>query len=160
MLLSPIEWPTHKKGVGRPTTRRSGRSLSAISCTMWLCCAAQLEAVRRTIERSCSPRAGVKVNIREGRSGHESQLGSGVIPCHVRHVGSALAHRGHWRLRCRSCLRNRPCFVWRAFPRLPRRNASEAEVNSRTPNNSLERTQPRRDFMYDVAMLRRSARGR
>jgi hypothetical protein len=28
------------------------------------------------------------------------------------------------------------------------------------PNNSLERTQPGRDVMYDVAMLRRSARGR
>jgi len=28
------------------------------------------------------------------------------------------------------------------------------------PNNSLERTQPQRGFMYDVAMLRRSARGR
>ena len=28
------------------------------------------------------------------------------------------------------------------------------------PNNSLERTQPQRDFMYDVAVLRRSARGR
>jgi hypothetical protein len=28
------------------------------------------------------------------------------------------------------------------------------------PNNSLERTQPERDFMYDVAVLRRSARGR
>jgi len=27
-------------------------------------------------------------------------------------------------------------------------------------NNSLERTQPQRDFMYDVAVLRRSARGR
>src|SRR3990172_5896061 len=27
-------------------------------------------------------------------------------------------------------------------------------------NNSLERTQPKRDFMYDVAVLRRSARGR
>jgi len=27
-------------------------------------------------------------------------------------------------------------------------------------NNSLERTQPQRDFMYDVAMLRRSARSR
>jgi hypothetical protein len=28
------------------------------------------------------------------------------------------------------------------------------------PNNSLERTQPQREFMYDVEMLRRSARGR
>ena len=28
------------------------------------------------------------------------------------------------------------------------------------PNHSLERTQPQRDFMYDVAALRRSARGR
>ena len=28
------------------------------------------------------------------------------------------------------------------------------------PNHSLERTQPQRDFMYDVGMLRRSARGR
>ena len=28
------------------------------------------------------------------------------------------------------------------------------------PNNSLERTQPQRGFMYDVAVLRRSARGR
>ncbi len=28
------------------------------------------------------------------------------------------------------------------------------------PNNSLERTQPERDFMYDVDRLRRSARGR
>src|SRR3990172_8823798 len=28
------------------------------------------------------------------------------------------------------------------------------------PNNSLERTQPQREFMYDVAVLRRSARGR
>ena len=27
-------------------------------------------------------------------------------------------------------------------------------------NNSLERTQPQREFMYDVALLRRSARGR
>jgi len=27
-------------------------------------------------------------------------------------------------------------------------------------NNSLERTQPQRDFMYDVALLRRSARSR
>ena len=27
-------------------------------------------------------------------------------------------------------------------------------------NNSLERTQPQRGFMYVVAMLRRSARGR
>ena len=27
-------------------------------------------------------------------------------------------------------------------------------------NNSLERTQPQRDFKYDVAMLRRSARSR
>jgi hypothetical protein len=27
-------------------------------------------------------------------------------------------------------------------------------------NNSLERTQPQRDFMYEVAVLRRSARGR
>jgi len=33
-------------------------------------------------------------------------------------------------------------------------------VNGSTPNNSLERTQPQRDFMYDVAVLRRSARGR
>src|SRR3989304_4680764 len=30
----------------------------------------------------------------------------------------------------------------------------------RRANNSLERTQPRRGLMYDVAMLRRSARGR
>ena len=28
------------------------------------------------------------------------------------------------------------------------------------PNHSLERTQPQRDFMYDVAELPRSARGR
>jgi hypothetical protein len=28
------------------------------------------------------------------------------------------------------------------------------------PNNSLERTQPQREFMYDVAVLRRSARSR
>jgi hypothetical protein len=28
------------------------------------------------------------------------------------------------------------------------------------PNHSLERTQPQREFMYDVAMLRRSSRGR
>lgn len=28
------------------------------------------------------------------------------------------------------------------------------------PNNSLERTQPHRDFMYDMEKLRRSARGR
>jgi hypothetical protein len=28
------------------------------------------------------------------------------------------------------------------------------------PNNSLERTQPQRGFMYDVAVLRRSARSR
>jgi hypothetical protein len=28
------------------------------------------------------------------------------------------------------------------------------------PNNSLERTQPQHEFMYDVAVLRRSARGR
>jgi|RifCSP16_2_1023846.scaffolds.fasta_scaffold09583_4 hypothetical protein len=28
------------------------------------------------------------------------------------------------------------------------------------PNNSLERTQPQRDFKYDVAVLRRSARSR
>ena len=28
------------------------------------------------------------------------------------------------------------------------------------PNNSLERTQPQRGFMCDVAVLRRSARGR
>ena len=28
------------------------------------------------------------------------------------------------------------------------------------PNNSLERTQPQRGFMHDVAVLRRSARGR
>ena len=28
------------------------------------------------------------------------------------------------------------------------------------PNNSLERTQPQRGFMYYVAVLRRSARGR
>ena len=27
-------------------------------------------------------------------------------------------------------------------------------------NHSLERTQPQRGFMYDVAVLRRSARGR
>jgi len=27
-------------------------------------------------------------------------------------------------------------------------------------NNSLQRTQPQRGFMYDVAVLRRSARGR
>jgi hypothetical protein len=27
-------------------------------------------------------------------------------------------------------------------------------------NNSLERTQPQRGFMYDVAVLRRSAQGR
>jgi len=27
-------------------------------------------------------------------------------------------------------------------------------------NNSLERTQPQRDFMYGIGMLRRSARGR
>ena len=31
---------------------------------------------------------------------------------------------------------------------------------SRPHNNSLERTQPQRDFMYDGAVLRRSARGR
>jgi len=30
----------------------------------------------------------------------------------------------------------------------------------RLANNSLERTQPQRDFMYDVAELRRSARSR
>ena len=30
----------------------------------------------------------------------------------------------------------------------------------RQHNNSLERTQPQRYFMYDVAVLRRSARGR
>jgi hypothetical protein len=29
-----------------------------------------------------------------------------------------------------------------------------------SPNNSLERTQPQRGFMYDVAVLRGSARGR
>ena len=28
------------------------------------------------------------------------------------------------------------------------------------PKNPLERTQPRREFIYDVAVLRRSARGR
>jgi len=28
------------------------------------------------------------------------------------------------------------------------------------PNHSLERTQPQREFMYDVAVLRRSAQGR
>jgi hypothetical protein len=28
------------------------------------------------------------------------------------------------------------------------------------PNNSLERTQPQREFMYDLAVLRRSARSR
>ena len=28
------------------------------------------------------------------------------------------------------------------------------------PNHSLERTQPQRDFMYDVGELRRSARSR
>ena len=32
--------------VSRRTTRWSGRSLSAVSCTIWLCCAAELEAVR------------------------------------------------------------------------------------------------------------------
>jgi hypothetical protein len=32
--------------------------------------------------------------------------------------------------------------------------------NDRPPNNSLERAQPQREFMYDVAVLRRSARGR
>src|SRR3989304_3347747 len=35
-----------RSGVTRLTTRWSGRSLSAISCTMYLCCAAQLEVVR------------------------------------------------------------------------------------------------------------------
>jgi hypothetical protein len=30
----------------------------------------------------------------------------------------------------------------------------------RLPNNSLERTQPQREFIYDVAVLRRSARDR
>ena len=30
----------------------------------------------------------------------------------------------------------------------------------RPANNSLERTQPQRDFKYDVAVLRRSARSR
>jgi len=33
-------------------------------------------------------------------------------------------------------------------------------VESPPANNSLERTQPQRDFMYDVAVLRGSARGR
>jgi hypothetical protein len=33
-------------------------------------------------------------------------------------------------------------------------------VEIRPPNNSLERTQPQCEFMYDVAVLRRSARGR
>jgi len=28
------------------------------------------------------------------------------------------------------------------------------------PNNSLERTQPQRDIMFEVGLLRRSARGR
>ena len=35
-----------------------------------------------------------------------------------------------------------------------------ANVEVAVPNNSLERTQPQRDFMHDVAVLRRSARGR
>ena len=35
-----------------------------------------------------------------------------------------------------------------------------ALFSSVPPNNSLERTQPQRGFMYDVAVLRRSARGR
>jgi hypothetical protein len=33
-------------------------------------------------------------------------------------------------------------------------------VDWRPSNNSLERTQPQRDFMFDVAMPRRSARNR
>ena len=32
--------------------------------------------------------------------------------------------------------------------------------NAAPPHGALERTQPQRDFMYDVAVLRRSARGR
>jgi hypothetical protein len=35
-----------------------------------------------------------------------------------------------------------------------------APVDQHLPNNSLERTQPGRGLMYDVAMLRRSARSR
>jgi membrane protease YdiL (CAAX protease family) len=38
--------------------------------------------------------------------------------------------------------------------------ASEQIVRWCLPNNSLERTQPQHDFMYDVAVLRRSARNR
>jgi len=33
-------------------------------------------------------------------------------------------------------------------------------MTTRQPNNSLERTQPQRDVMSEVEMLRRSARGR
>jgi len=45
------------------------------------------------------------------------------------------------------------------------RTRSKAILSIRTsqpmaPNHSLERTQPQRDFMYDVVLLRRSARGR
>ena len=39
-------------------------------------------------------------------------------------------------------------FVWHSNEKLKR------------ANHSLERTQPQRDFMYDVEVLRRSARGR
>jgi hypothetical protein len=40
------------------------------------------------------------------------------------------------------------------------RSAPPPRQVRRPANNSLERTQPQRDFMYDVAVLRRSARGR
>jgi hypothetical protein len=39
----------------------------------------------------------------------------------------------------------------------PRKALAEGGL---APNNSLERTQPQRDFMYDVGMLRRSVRSR
>jgi len=38
--------------------------------------------------------------------------------------------------------------------------AGTVPVQLRPPNNSLERTQPQRGLMYDVVVLRRSARSR
>jgi len=58
------------------------------------------------------------------------------------------------------CDRRRCSYHSFSERRMIGRVATHVKLPSVRPNHSLERTQPQRDFMYDVAMLRRSARSR
>jgi hypothetical protein len=53
-----------------------------------------------------------------------------------------------------------PCKSFTRSSGFGKRVSSRLADAAPPPNHPLERTQPQRGFMYDVAVLRRSARGR